>query len=154
MMNKNTKIVVTLVVLVAIAGGSFYGGMIYGKSSNKRSVFSFQGQGTPTGMSGTNGASKQGGNIGEIISKDDKSITIKLTDGGSKIIFFASTTEISKSATGSVSDLAVGANVVVQGTTNSDGGVTAKTIQIRPAGASQPDMPANGAQNVPAQPAQ
>jgi hypothetical protein len=80
---------------------------------------------------------------GEIISKDDKSITVKLMGGnpdnpasgsqsGSKIIFFDQNTAISKMAAGSISDLAAGTQISITGTTNPDGSVIAQTISIRP----------------------
>lgn len=71
---------------------------------------------------------------GEIIAKDDKSITIKIQgDSGSKIVFFSDKTEVSKFASGSLSDLQVGQTVFINGTANTDGNVTAQTVQLRPA---------------------
>jgi hypothetical protein len=132
-MNKIYFIIIIAVLILGIGGGSFYGGMVFEKSSNKR--FNFEGMGVPNGFGGANNTGKQQGNgsAGEIISKDEQSITIKLTDGGSKIVFVSDSAEISKYASGSIADLAVGENVMVQGTANSDGSITAKTIQIRPA---------------------
>lgn len=69
---------------------------------------------------------------GEIIAKDEKSITIKLRDGGSKIIFLSGTTAINKSATGTIDDLKVGTQVTATGTINTDGSVSAQMVQIRP----------------------
>lgn len=68
---------------------------------------------------------------GEIIAKDDKSITLKLRDGGSKIVFFSDSTEITKTAKGLVDDLRTGQQIVVNGNQNPDGSVTAETIQLR-----------------------
>ena len=127
---KKKNIIVSIIIIIII-GGSFYGGMIYGKSLNAR-----------TGFSGGNFQTKinrgGGGNFisGDIISKDDNSITLKTqNNSGSKIIFYSETTQINKSATGTANDLTNGTSVSVTGTTNSDGSVTAQSIQIRPAGA-------------------
>jgi hypothetical protein len=78
------------------------------------------------------GRSGQGGDTaGNIISKDATSITIGLRAGGSKIVFFSPATSISTTASGTPTDLLTGKQVVVQGTTNTDGGVNATSIQVR-----------------------
>ena len=69
---------------------------------------------------------------GEIISKDDKSITIKTREGSSKIIYFSNSTTIGKTVDGSVSDLNIGNQVMVNGKNDSSGVITAQNIQIRP----------------------
>ena len=70
--------------------------------------------------------------VGEVISADDKSITIKLRDGGSQIIFFTPSTPVTKSVSSSASDVAVGEQVTVSGAKNQDGSISAQSIQIRP----------------------
>lgn len=71
--------------------------------------------------------------VGQIIAKDDKSITIKSNDGSSKIVFFSDSTTIGKTTQGSATDLNNEENVMVNGQANPDGSITAQSIQIRPA---------------------
>jgi hypothetical protein len=134
-----SKRIVSLVVSVAIiASGAFYGGMTYAKSK------------TPTRPAGANmrvagagGAARQFGSgqggaggftTGEVLSKDDTSITVKLQDGGSKIVFISASTTVSTTSQGSLNDVTPGTNIMVGGSANQDGSVMARTIQIRPAG--------------------
>jgi hypothetical protein len=63
---------------------------------------------------------------------DDKSITVKLQDGSTKIVILSDTTSFSTSSTGSKSDLKTGDTVAAFGTPNSDGSVTAQNVQINP----------------------
>ena len=69
---------------------------------------------------------------GEIISTDDKGVTVKLTDGSSKIVMISDTTSINNVTTATKKDLKVGEKVMVVGQTNSDGSVSAQNIQINP----------------------
>jgi len=143
-MNKNIILAVVITAAV-IGGGAFYGGMKYGESKNKspfaRGDFQSLGGGGQNRQNGirTPGASGQNGELaaGEVISKDDGSLTVK-TAVGSKIVFISGSTEISKSVSGSLDDLEIGQNLVISGTANSDGSITAKTVQIRP------EMPVGG----------
>ncbi len=63
---------------------------------------------------------------------DSDSITVKLADGSTKIVLFSGTTTYSDTITASQTDLKVGGEVSVFGTANSDGSVTATSIQITP----------------------
>ena len=131
------------VVALVLVGGAFYGGIKYGqtpkalaKLSRTQIMQAFAGGGRMGGMFGGRGGGGNGGGFvaGSIVSMDDKSITIQLpNNGGSKIVFFSDSMTVSKSVEGSKSDLATGQQLVVTGATNSDGSVTAKNIQIRPA---------------------
>ncbi len=131
-MKKTNLIIIAVVVILAVGGGSFYFGMSYGKSQNTRPNFTAGNfQGMRANRTGANG-----GNfiLGSIISSDTTSITLQLPgNAGSKIIFYSDKTQISKMASGSISDLANGTSVSINGTTNPDGSVTAQSIQIRPA---------------------
>jgi cytochrome c-type biogenesis protein CcmE len=85
-------------------------------------------------MMGTAGKGAQNAGVvmGEIISKDEKSLTVKLPDGGSKIVFFSSSTEVGKTATTTPEFLSAGQSIVASGSANSDGSINAQNIQVRP----------------------
>lgn len=135
------KIVVPVLITAVVVGGlSFYGGMQYQQSTlnaqRQQRAGSFGGAGGigAGSFGGASGGRGQAASMinGDIISSDDKSITVKTRDGGSKIVFFSGSTGITKSVDGVASDLATGKTVIVSGTPNSDGSVTAQTIQLRP----------------------
>ncbi|MBU1612868.1 hypothetical protein KKC87_00335 [Patescibacteria group bacterium] len=94
---------------------------------------------TAAGRTQRTGGRAGGGFVsGEIIGRDDKSLTLKLTDGGSKIVFFADSTEIGIFEKGEIADLENGKAVTVSGSPNEDGSVIAQSIQIRPLGMMTP----------------
>jgi len=149
---KNVLVLCTLVVVV-VGAGCFYGGMAYAKSSNKGMAGrNFNGQQFGAKIAGMGqrgdrvGAGMAGGFVsGEVISQDGQSVTIKLMArqdptgqnatgqaGGSKIVFFSTPTQIMKTSTGSINDIAVGSNLTITGKANTDGSITAQSIQIRP----------------------
>ena len=138
-------ILIFLVLIVLIGVGSFYGGMKYQQSKSSLSRVSGQGFQNLTEeqhqqmLQGNAGAGIQRGRgnganflVGEVISKDEKSLTLKMSDGGSKIVFFSASTKISKMTDGSVNDVEVGKTITVNGQQNSDGSYTASTIQLSP----------------------
>ncbi|OGY40904.1 MAG: hypothetical protein A2Y82_03480 [Candidatus Buchananbacteria bacterium RBG_13_36_9] len=143
-MKKNLPIFILLIII--IAAGSFYGGMLYGKSQSRPGDFrNFMGKAPDGNFRGSAKVTNQNFINGEILSMDDKSITVKIPDNGSKIIFYSQTTTVSKTVDGVISDLKVGDNIMASGESNSDGSVTAKTIQIRPQMPENPltDQPVN-----------
>jgi len=129
---KNTKyILVVAILLIAFGGGGFYVGMKY--QQNQRGRFSSQFNNSQGGQNNqARGRMGLRPVAGEIISKDDKSITVKLQDGGSKIVLLSDSTSINKASEGSKDDLKTGEQVAVFGTDNSDGSVTAQNIQLNP----------------------
>ena len=131
---KNNTVIVIITVLV-IGAGTFFAGMKYQES--RRSAIRGQFGGNFAGRFGgqNQGAGNRSGFrpvAGEIINADDKSITVKLQDGSSKIILLSDKTEINKSEKASNTDLKAGVQVAVFGNENSDGSLTAQNIQLNP----------------------
>ncbi len=129
-----------IVVAVVVGGIGFYSGIQYGQSAAQASLQAARqargsqfGGGAGGGARGGTQANGGGFATGDVIAKDEKSITIQLRAGGSKIVFFSATTGISKSATGTAQDIAVGSQVTVAGSANADGSITAQSIQLRSA---------------------
>ena len=123
-MQKNPIAIIILAVVTA--AGGFFGGMKY-QQSKQPSFAGFIGNRTATGNRNTFRAT-----VGDVIASDDKSITVKLAYGSSKIVLFSDKTEIYKTDTTQKNDLKVGDRVMVTGSNNSDGSQTAENIQINP----------------------
>lgn len=155
------KFIPVIIAVIVAGGAAFYGGMQYAESRSPigRGMGTFPnllpeerearmrefggGAFVRRGSGGMRGAEIA---AGEVIAKDETSVTVKLRDsraaaspdagsetGGSRIVFFTAETPITKSVSGSAADVAIGAQVFVNGTRNQDGSITADSIQIRPA---------------------
>ncbi len=141
---NNKSIIITVAVALIVGGAGFYGGTVYEKNSlaaqNQGGMMTpggnFAGRnGGAQGQGQNRGGMRNGGGFltGKITAKDDKSITVQDRNGSSKIVLYSASATVGKSVDGALSDLATGQNVMVNGTANSDGSVTAQNIQIRPA---------------------
>ncbi len=148
-MSKALKIILGAVVVVIIAGGSFYGGMVYGKQQAAATAaavpmnfpdgfqpgdgagrFGPRGQGDAAG-----GFTAQPGMLfGEIQSIDGDTLIIADPNGQQTHVQVTNTTLIEKNASVEVTDLAPGETVMVSGSENGDGSVTARSVQVAPAG--------------------
>jgi len=142
---KNKKIVGVIVICLVVAGISFYGGMKYASSKSSASQLanraSFGQNGGTRGGAGARGGVNAGGFVtGQILSMDSTTMTVKLSNGGSKIVFYSPVTTVAKTVNGSITDVATGSQVTIIGTPNSDGSINATSVQLRP-------TPING--NVP-----
>lgn len=67
-----------------------------------------------------------------MVDSANGSLTIKTSDGSSKIILFSDSTKISKTSDAQLSELTTGQTIAAQGTSNSDGSITAQSIQLNP----------------------
>jgi hypothetical protein len=133
---NNTFPVTTIAIIVVVGIACFFGGMKY--QSTKLPMFNRQAfggpQGGPSGMRSAMGG-RAGANrpvSGEVISTDEKTVTVKMTDGSSKIVLISASTQINKASEATKTDITTGMKVAVFGQTNSDGSVTAQNIQLNP----------------------
>ncbi len=126
------KLIPIIAAVIIVGGGSFYAGMKY--DQNQSSAARGRNFGSLSQGRGQQGMGMRGGGgfvIGDVVTKDDKSITVKLRDGGSSIVFFTASTTVVKSTEGGAQGVVIGKQVSVMGTKNQDGSVNAQSIQIR-----------------------
>ena len=150
-MSKSQSLL-AVVIAVLLCGGSFYAGMKYAGSVNPPRQMGAGGfgqggagfqRGTGPGA-GTGGNMIRGGMRGQAVTNGDISkiegsmITVKLPDGGSKLIITSSSTKVMQMTEATPDILKTETPVMVMGSANADGSLTASTIQIRPA---RPPMP-------------
>jgi hypothetical protein len=134
---KNNAIMVGIAALVIGAAAGFYGGTQYQKSQ-KVANFGQPGSGQFVLRNSEDGGTLKGNTVrggfkpvaGEIIASDEKSITVKLQDGSSKIVILSDKTAINKAEEADKSELKTGQTVSVFGVENKDGSVTAQNIQL------------------------
>lgn len=133
MKKYKVHIIWVLVAIIALVGGFFWGkaGATASRSSGFAGTFSAS---STRGFARTGGAAA-GGALGQITAITSSSLTVQLSNGNSEVVFYSTSTPVMEETTVSPNVLAVGTNVMVAGTQNSDGSVTATTIAVRPAGA-------------------
>lgn len=134
MVKKYLVHIIWLVVAIAALAGGFF----WGKAAAASARLAFAGGAGTYGSSTrrlAGGATGGGFTTGQIAVIGNDSITLQLANGNSEVVFYSSSTPVTEPTTVSPSTLTVGTNVMVGGTTNSDGSLTAQTIQVRTAGA-------------------
>ncbi len=156
-MNRIVQIVLGLVILIIVAGGSFYGGMLYGQSQGQTSRTSgarfANGQGGYPGQGngqGQRGFGQGGGVFGQISEIGTGYMVVTDNNGKQTKVQVTDTTLIEKNASVKLTDLAQGETVMVSGSQASDGTVTARSVQVAPAG--RFGGPGNGSGNGPGNP--
>lgn len=141
---KNKMNLTYIIVIIVVGFGAFFGGIKYDKYATQKTFTNLanmtpqrrQAQMAQFGQNGNRviGGNRfgGGGNIdGTIISKDNGSITIKGSDGSSKIANISGSTTINKQDKATANDLAVNQKITVNGQLNSDGTITAQMIRIQ-----------------------
>jgi hypothetical protein len=137
-----------LVLAIILIGASFFAGTKYAESRSPagnrfvagqqggagRGAFGAGGAGGQTGAAGRNLFRGAGGNMtaGEVSKIENGILTLKTPDGGSKLIVMSSSTKVMQMSEINLDALKTSTPVMIMGTANSDGSVTAASIQIRP----------------------
>lgn len=136
-MKKNLPVIITgfVALVVGLAGGYYFRGYQFTKLRGNFQKFNNNGM-TPLRQARLPDGQGYAGQVGarpvqgEILSVDEKGITVKLMDGSSKIVLFSDSTTIGKSTVGIKSDLKTNSKVMVTGTQNSDGSFTASSVLL------------------------
>jgi hypothetical protein len=148
MKHKNTIVIGVVALLVGIGAG-YFGATAFAHPATGAGAYA-RGSTTTGAFAGarTGGAAGAGGAVttGTVAAADAGSITVDTRDGSSHVVLITPQTTFSKSVSGSATDAAIGTTVIVTGSTNSDGSVSANNVQIRPAGSMMP-----GASTTPTQ---
>ena len=126
MKKYSVHIIWAVVVIAALVGGIFYG-----KGSATSSVAG-RGSSASSTRSGFGRTAATGGFVsGQIISVDADSMTVSLANGNSQVVFYSSSTQVMKPTIIPVSDLTAGTRVMIGGTSDSSGVLTAQSIQVQ-----------------------
>jgi len=157
-MNKTLQIIVGLIVLIAVAAGSFYAGTIYAQqqqtANRAAQLANRQGQNPnlnidnadgnaarnqPGGRlgnqdGGRNAGQGGGGTFGQIDEIDGDTLIVTTRNGNQIKVLVTGTTLIEKYASVSATDLEIGETLVISGSKNEDGSITARSLQVAPAG--------------------
>jgi hypothetical protein len=138
-------IAIACLAVVALAGAA--AGAALKKPSSTTAVQAGAVGGNPAngatganGAAGTNGAAGAagrfggpgGGVLGTVTKVEGNTITVTQRDGTTATVVVPSGTTISKTVSGSLSDLTAGTSIAVRGTTT-DGKTTAESVTINPA---------------------
>jgi len=128
-MNKNIIGIAGVAFIIGIGAGYLGANALHpaAPAQNARGNF------TGGAFNGTRGNAVNGGLLSGTVAKQDAgSITLNTRDGSSRIILITPATTVQKSVNGVLSDVTVGSTIFVTGSTNSDGSVSASSIQLRP----------------------
>lgn len=129
---------------VAIAGvltaAVFFGAGYFSAGLFNKSGLPNGGQFMVTGVNGQRSNLQRMGNRntmggfinGELVKKDASSLSIKQRDGNMKLVLVTSSTKAMKMTESNLGEFAIGQQIMVTGSSNSDGSLTAQTVQIRP----------------------
>jgi hypothetical protein len=138
-MKKNKVTIIWIIVaIIAFVGGWWIGRATVPAATSGRGAYA--GASSTRGTFASRGGAASGGlAMGQVLSIDSQSITLQLANGNSENVFYSSSTPVIIPQPASISSITPGTNVIITGTANSDGSLTAESIQVRnnPTGAAQ-----------------
>jgi hypothetical protein len=136
-------IAIACLAVVALAGAAA-GASLKKPSSTTAVQAGAVGRNRADGAAGANGAAATGrfggpgaGVFGTVTKVEGNTITVTQRDGTTATVVVPSGTSISKTVSGSLSDLTAGTSIAVRGTT-ADGKTTAESVTINPANGAFP----------------
>lgn len=139
-MKPAIKIILGIVAVLAVAGAAFYAGTVYGKNQATTSFAARrQGafQGAVMGQGNQQGAGQaRAGNMlfGKIKTVNPDGLVVTDSNNNEITVKVAGTTLIEKNMSVEVTDLAEGETVIISGSRGGDGTITARSLQVAPAG--------------------
>lgn len=126
-MKNNIVVILAIVCLVLGFGGGYY----FSNYQFKKLRPNFGNQIPDRQNSGQRQQPGFGGMImGEVVSQDEKSITIKMQDESTKMVILSESTVYSINQSTDKSEIITGDQIRVIGSANSDGSITAQNIQM------------------------
>jgi hypothetical protein len=134
MKKYKTHIIWGIVVVVALVGGFFWGKSMAATGTAGRGAYAGAASGTRAAFAARfGGAGGAGGGFvaGQVSSVGNDSLVLQLANGNSENVYFSSSTSVVVPQAASASAIQPGAMVMVGGTTDSSGNLTATTIQVR-----------------------
>ena len=134
-MKNNTVIIIAIISLaLGFGGGYLFKNYQVGKMRPNFGSLLPDRQGNGQGLQNVQRPQTGFGGMvmGEIISQDENSITVKIQDGSTKIVILGDSTTYSKSQSIEKTELSIGSQVRVSGNANSDGSITAQNVQLNP----------------------
>jgi hypothetical protein len=132
----NKQLLITAVIALIVGGAAGYlAPHSLAKTAGATGSFSRM-AGVGSFMRG--GGMGSGALSGTVAAKDASSITIDTRDGSSHVVLISPATTVAKNVAGTLADVSVGSTILVSGTANKDGSVSASSIQLRPADTAQP----------------
>ena len=134
-MKNNTVIIIAIISLaLGFGGGYLFKNYQVGKMRPNFGSLLPDRQGNGQGLQNVQRPQTGFGGMvmGEIISQDENSITVKIQDGSTKIVILGDSTTYSKTQNTGKTELSIGSQVRVFGSANSDGSITAQNVQLNP----------------------